>query len=268
MKKLYIFLNIIIVIISFFCICPNIKAANNDVKYHYQLEYGVNDRFLIYTLSIKRTDYARNFISIYNASNDANIVLFERNDNFLFIKNAEQENALFIEDLESYILCFLINYTQRGEGQYVIVIDTYRILANNFVNGSFEYVGTYSWVSEYINGQNLIFNVDYDSIIDTNKITLDQVITFEYLKNQFANNGVLIPDASALGQLTQGFYNNGYNAGFIAANNQGAFLKSIFSTLDSFLSISLLPGLSIGLFVAVPLVFGMVELILKFWRKD
>lgn len=65
-------------------------------------------------------------------------------------------------------------------------------------------------------------------------------------------------------------YNVGYNAGINEQLEDKDFtnlLKSVFIAMGSFLSINLLPGISIGAIIAVPIVFGIIAFILG-RRKD
>lgn len=68
-------------------------------------------------------------------------------------------------------------------------------------------------------------------------------------------------------------YEQGHNAGYQAGYNAGIneqledkdftnLLKSVFIAIGSFLGINLLPGISIGAIIAVPIVFGIISFIL------
>ena len=65
-------------------------------------------------------------------------------------------------------------------------------------------------------------------------------------------------------------YNEGYNKGLNEqAEEQGftVLLKSVFVAIGTFLGINLLPGISIGAIIAVPIVFGIIAFIIG-KRKD
>lgn len=65
-------------------------------------------------------------------------------------------------------------------------------------------------------------------------------------------------------------YQAGYNAGIneqLADKDFTNLLKSVFIAIGTFLSINLLPGISIGAIIAVPIVFGIIAFILG-RRKD
>lgn len=60
-------------------------------------------------------------------------------------------------------------------------------------------------------------------------------------------------------------YNSGYNKGISENMETGGFgliLKNVFLGVGSFLGIQLLPGISIGAIIAVPIVFGIISFIL------
>ncbi|HEY8363657.1 MAG TPA: hypothetical protein VIK77_12450 [Tissierellaceae bacterium] len=60
-------------------------------------------------------------------------------------------------------------------------------------------------------------------------------------------------------------YNEGYNTGIIEQIDDKDFtnlLKSVFVGIGSFLGIKLLPGITIGAIIAVPIVFGIISFIL------
>ncbi len=57
-------------------------------------------------------------------------------------------------------------------------------------------------------------------------------------------------------------YNNGFNEGIKENWEFSRFLKSIFAGIGSFLGINLLPGISIGAIIAVPIIFGIIAFIL------
>ena len=56
-------------------------------------------------------------------------------------------------------------------------------------------------------------------------------------------------------------YEKGYNKG-LAARNFSDLLKSMFGAIGVFLGINLLPGISIGALIAVPIIFGIIAFIL------
>lgn len=63
-------------------------------------------------------------------------------------------------------------------------------------------------------------------------------------------------------------YNDGYNQGYLEGSenpnnyNFVDFISSIFSGIGTIFNINLLPGISIGAIVAVPIVFGVIDFIL------
>ena len=105
----------------------------------------------------------------------------------------------------------------------------------------------------YNNGYNVGFNVGFDD-----GYTLGNTDGFE--------------DGFVLGR-EQG-YNEGYNRGYNAGINEqledrdfASLLRSVFIAIGAFLGINLLPGISIGAIIAVPIVFGIIAFILG-KRKD
>lgn len=66
-------------------------------------------------------------------------------------------------------------------------------------------------------------------------------------------------------------YNRGYNAGMQGENAISSFiniLTSIFTGIGAIFSIELFPHITIGLFLLVPLFFGVLGLILWIWRHN
>lgn len=61
-------------------------------------------------------------------------------------------------------------------------------------------------------------------------------------------------------------YIQGYNEAMSVGDSIGAFLGGIFEGLGRFLAFELVPGISIGLIVLIPIVFGVVSFVLNFWR--
>src|SRR5690606_10298168 len=60
-------------------------------------------------------------------------------------------------------------------------------------------------------------------------------------------------------------YDDGYNKGISENMETGGFgmvLKQVFVSVGAFLGINLLPGVSIGAIIAVPIVFGIISFIL------
>lgn len=88
---------------------------------------------------------------------------------------------------------------------------------------------------------------------------------FEDGYNQGYTNG----EDAGYNQGHEDGYNTGYNIGYNTGINEQLadkdftnLLKSVFIAMGSFLSINLLPGISIGAIIAVPIVFGIIAFIL------
>lgn len=97
------------------------------------------------------------------------------------------------------------------------------------------------------------------------------------VSNQIYAYGSFTPTPQwALGQVKRNYkegyissmLNNGFNYGSMHEEFKPNWLFTIIDFVDSILSINLLPNVTIGTLLLIPLCLGLIALILVFWRKD
>lgn len=59
---------------------------------------------------------------------------------------------------------------------------------------------------------------------------------------------------------------DGYNEAMAVGDSIGEMLGGIFEGINAFLSVQLVPGITFGLLALIPIVFGVVQFIMNFWR--
>ena len=70
---------------------------------------------------------------------------------------------------------------------------------------------------------------------------------------------------------------DGYNLGFIDGYNKGlidgntetnifTYLNGVFRAVDAFLSVEIIPGITLWAIVLIPIVFGVIAFFLNLWR--
>lgn len=78
-----------------------------------------------------------------------------------------------------------------------------------------------------------------------------------------------LPLSQGMGGYGQSNYNEGYNEGYTTAYDEfGNFdwLSSLFTTMGDLLAIEILPGITIGLILLIPIVFGVLRFIMGLFR--
>lgn len=265
MKKIYLSISIFIAVIV--CLVSGIglkiQAANNYTGTYYNLNFSNNA--LIYTFPDYHGTYTKAFITIYQPRLDINTVVVIREDNLLFDAQIPEDP---IVNAEAYqlIWAWYFEIIEVEEDDFRLSVKVYTLPAAFYRSHQFE-LQIDIWVP-IVDTSNIIINVDSDSVLETYiNIGFNEVDLKRYLENNGFSEGY-----SAIGIMLERYYNagyqNGYEIGYTTALNNGGFLVGVFNSIDAFLSINILPGISIGLFFAVPLVLGLIELIAVFWRKD
>lgn len=225
--------------------------------------------------SIKRGEFAYDStINHYTFSGVLGVILITD------IKAGTNVNAnfeLWIPDIQgendNYAYSFKLNFGYVLNNNLVPLIE---ITANKRNNTSLFYEGTFNMP---IDTNTLYLWVDYstsDSETPTQIIAVNSELTYRTLETT----------SLLASQYTKGFndakreyepggqlYQNIYNLGFAAGSNNSAngsiftdgwqWLGTMFHSLGEILNIQFLPGLSIGIFVALPLLVGLVSFILK-----
>lgn len=229
----------------------NLKATiTNDT--HYDIE--INDNALVYTFPDYHSIYNKEFLGLNNTA------IVYRNNNTLIAA----DEPIAPVNAYDYIWAWYFEIISQGDGDYAVVLNVYYLNADNFINGSFEFIDTYTYE---ISEPKVLINVDYDSTLETfvnigfNSLQLKDYLIYNGLQN----------DYSALGNLLNAYYENGVNTGYdIGINEQLAsqnWWVELWNGVDAFLSVELLPNLTFGLLFSVPLVFGVLHLILFIWRS-
>ena len=130
-------------------------------------------------------------------------------------------------------------------------------------------------ISDYytINLKN-IYNSSYPNIEENFRKIIASIPT----NNDF-NNSILAIKMNVLyesyKQIDKTSYNNGYNEGFEKGlqselnpeNWIYSFVRSTFNGLADILNVQVLPNVTIGTFLAIPLIFAVVMFILSFFKK-
>lgn len=102
------------------------------------------------------------------------------------------------------------------------------------------------------------------------KINYTKAVRGQYM----AHNWSMIEQSLDCNAITiNKYYSEGYNIGYIAGKEDGHadwdwsnFLKSIFTGIDGFLQVEILPKIKLWYLVAIPLVFGLLKFILGWFR--
>lgn len=263
MRKIYLSISIFVAVIVCLVSGIKIKAANNYTGTYYNLNFSENA--LIYTFPDYHSSYDKVFISSYQPRLDINTPIVRNTDNLLFDVTIPEAP---IVDAVAYqlIWAWYFEIIEPEPDELRLSIKVYTLPAAFYRSHQFE-LQIDIWVP-IIDPDNLIINIDSDSVLET---YINIGFNEEDLKRYLENNG-FSEGYSAIGIMLERYYNagyqSGYDTGYETALNNGGFLVGVFNSIDAFLSINILPGITIGLFFAVPLVLGLIELIAVFWRKD
>lgn len=261
-KKIITFVCIIAIVLFSLPFAP-IKASNIYENTHYQLT--INNNALIYTFpDYHGSGWNKTFLSVYDETNDNNIILSNRINNTLYINN----DPLELDNCYNYIWAWYISIINSGVEDYEISLSVFNMLASDYYNGDFQLVGNYTF--SYGSNQAII-NIDYDSTLETFR---DFSYNVKNLKAYLLYNGFQ-EGYSALGNLLEAYETRGYNSGYNLGYNRGVnenlanqnWWVDLWNGVDAFLNVELLPNLTFGLLFSVPLVFGVLHLILFIWRS-
>lgn len=158
-----------------------------------------------------------------------------------------------------------LNYTNNSIGLFPDYYELETIVASKWSD-----YANYS-TNTYIRVNKLLILIDFGASGLSNGTIATYsypLITNSYYQATYSFNTIV---SKLVNASTQEAFNSGYTAGF----NEGAktisatgWLGGIFRSIGDFLAIEILPGLSFGLIVSVPLCLGLISLILVFWRKD
>lgn len=271
MKKIYIYLSIFIV--SFICLFANIKIAasaavnldTEEVIYKWDYE---NENLIFFYFPELHATYYRNFLTLLNLDTGGEDPIFKRiNDTLL---NSSDIQIAPGYPLQGYFWAFVCKHDAG-------IFDFEIFVCNVSDPGTadaldFSLVHSESKAAEDLDNVPNAIKFDAESVLWI-RTTQDSFISPGVLQSILFNN--ILSDANAFGRWVQTIkddyedrgYEVGYNRGYNDALEAGGFLVGVFNAIDAFLSIRILPGITIGIFVAVPLVLGLIELIGKFWLK-
>lgn len=196
---------------------------------------------------------------------------------FNFFNFIEVWDTYYTLDTKTAIITFqpletvirISSFTYSGNIDQIVIISNQ---LNGYIHIDFLYNGSYmaffaSYTysplpTDYFTVNNTIntgYNDGYnDGFIDGNKTGIYDVYFDGF-------GGFINPDTNEPYDYTYSFpYGQGYNAGLEATNDYSltGMLFQIFGGLGALLSIELLPNITIGAIVAVPLVFGIIYFIL------
>lgn len=271
MKKIYIYLSIFVV--SLICLFANIKIAASaavdldtaEVIYKWDYE---NENLIFYYFPEQHITYYRNFLTLLNLNTGGEDPIFKRYNDTLLNISDNQIAAGY--PLQNYFWAFTCKYEN---GIFVFEIFVCNVSEPGAADAlDFELVHSESKDAEDLNNVPNAIIFDAESVLWI-RTTQDAFISPGVLQSILFNN--ILSDANAFGRWVQTIkddyedrgYDVGYNRGYNDALEAGGFLVGVFNAIDAFLSIRILPGITLGIFVAVPLVLGLIELIGKFWLK-
>lgn len=254
---------ILIFTMVFSLICPaKLKAANQAEQTHYQYELQNATSNVLYVIPQNDVNMSKVLLSSYQPNADITSTLIWREHNNYYVANAEDNEILDIpligvspQIVYNYVWAFQFYYSNK-----TLTINIYNLEYSQIDERSnFQFVDSY--IYNFFVDDNIIINIDYTNYLDMNKVPQNDITTEFY--RTYMNNPLYLSAVN--------YYNNGYDAGFNEGVNTNLatpnWWTSLFNGIDSFLSIELLPNLTLGILVAIPLVFGLLRLILFFWRS-
>lgn len=154
-----------------------------------------------------------------------------------------------------------INFNNYGNSNYRVFFD---------VSSANYYLNYYSY------GQTISIN---SSVVPLYPFTLISIIVPAFSSMTFHSNDndakidAIYFEKLDITQSMSGYanenYNQGYNEGYTTAYDEfGNFdwLSSLFTTMGDLLAIEILPGITIGLILLIPIVFGVLRFIMGLFR--
>lgn len=214
--------------------------STND--YMLILHEEIRDEYLITIKVHDEFDYFYNFTTdLQNYVAFGDIVKFDAdlNDYFSWWWGEYYDDISLFGDLYVYIIVggnfFPPLYPPQLPLIYVEIYDT------NFVVP----IRSKQWVRDVVNLIDYTYHDAYDDGYDEGK-----EYGIEFGREHWYNVGYEVG------------YNKGVNDQIVAERDFAYLLRSAFVAIGSFLGINLLPGISIGAIIAVPIVFGIIAFIL------
>lgn len=183
--------------------------------------------------------------------------MYDKLTTWKFLNN---EFAYVNNDINKPVKSYYYNYTiilQAYYGAYdedsmttFSISDYYTINLKNIYNSSYPNIPT--------NFRKIIAKIPTNKTSDKSILAIKMNVLYESYK-----------------QIDKTSYNNGYNDGFekgiqseLNPNNWiYSFVRSTFNGLSDILNVEVLPNVTIGTFVAIPLVFAVIMFILSFFKK-
>lgn len=247
-KKILILISVLaLMLCSFF---NGFKVSASPT--HYDL--NISNNALVFTFPDFHGSYRKEFIEI----DGEEIIL--RSDNSLL----NGDNVIAPVNAYEYIWAWYFEVKTIGIEDYIVNLSVYYLKANNYRTENFTFVDMFEIP---VVSSNVLISMDYDSTLET---YVDIEFDNTNIKQFLEYNG-LQPGYSALGNMLESYYQSGYSNGFdTGINNQLAepnWWVNMFNGIDAFLNINLLPGFTIGALFSIPLAFGVLKMILYFWRS-
>ena len=183
--------------------------------------------------------------------------MYDKSTTWKFLNN---EFAYVDNNINKPVKSYYYNYTivlQAYYGAYdedsittTSISDYYTLNLKNIYNSSYPNIGQ--------NFRKIIAQIPTNNNFDNSILAIKMNVLYESYK-----------------QIDKTSYNNGYNDGFekgiqseLNPNNWiYSFVRSTFNGLSDILNVELLPNVTIGTFLAIPLVFAVIMFILSFFKK-
>lgn len=236
------------------------SIENEQTSFSVSIPATTEYKSLVYMFGQYHSTYQRNYISIN--SNMSTQQLITRGGDTLYVGGYSISPA----NVEDSVWAFILDYAVIGYEDYLITIDVYALSAFSLSLENWQHIETYQIGTTYSPEDLPFYTLDTDNLIKVYNYSNSQFNGLEQVKTTFS--GQILNNYTTLGKIlaTQNSiaYQNGVNENLATP---GWWVK-LFNGLDAFFAIELLPNITFGIIFSIPLVFGLLHLILFYWRGN